>query len=55
MLGRDVRMLIPEPTARDAGSLTGYVQSPDARATGARRTVEGLRKDGTTLVKKGRR
>jgi two-component system, cell cycle sensor histidine kinase and response regulator CckA len=50
VLGRDVRMLIPEPSALDAGSLTGYGQSPDGRAAGTRRTVEGLRKDGTTLA-----
>ena len=50
VLGRDVRMLIPEPTARDAGTLTGYVPSPDARAAGARRAADGLRKDGTTLA-----
>jgi len=47
VLGRDVRMLIPEPPARDAGVLTGDAQSSDARVA---RTVEGRRKDGTTLA-----
>jgi PAS domain S-box-containing protein len=50
VLGRDVLMLIPEPTDRDAGSLTGHVSSPEARVAGAPRTMEGLRKDGTTLA-----
>jgi two-component system, cell cycle sensor histidine kinase and response regulator CckA len=50
VLGRDVRMLVPEPAARDAGSVAGYLPSPDARGTSARRTVAGLRKDGTTLA-----
>jgi two-component system, cell cycle sensor histidine kinase and response regulator CckA len=50
VIGRDVRLLIPEPTDRSVDALAGHVPSPDARAAGAPRTTEGLRKDGTTLA-----
>jgi PAS domain S-box-containing protein len=50
LLGRDVRMLIPEQTAGDAGSLGGDVLWTDMRVAGAGRTAEGRRQDGTTLA-----